>query len=62
MMIDATNGQEPMCEVDVPYPSPRCGALIVQCMECGLKVGITVAGRTDDVRRLRMPCKLGQMQ
>jgi hypothetical protein len=47
----------PGCTFPLPYPSPRCGALVVTCDRCGKRVGLTVAGRTDDVRWLRMACK-----
>ena len=45
------------CAFDLPYPSPRCGVLLVVCDRCGKRVGLTVAGRPDDVRWLRMACK-----
>jgi hypothetical protein len=45
------------CIFDLPYPSPRCGVLVVMCDRCGKRVGLTVAGRTDDVRWFRMACK-----
>jgi len=55
MSIDA--GFKEMCIVDVPYPSDGCGVLRVDCPKCGIKVGYTVAGRIDDVRRVTLPCK-----
>ena len=58
MVIDQ-EGVEKTCKVEVPYPSPGCGVLIVRCIECGLKVAVTVAGRPDDVRLIVMPCKVG---
>jgi hypothetical protein len=48
---------DPGCIVELPYPSPRCGALVVTCVECGKVIALTVAGRTDDVRWFRMACK-----
>jgi hypothetical protein len=57
MAIDA--GFQQMCIVDVPYPSTGCGVLRVDCPTCGVKVGFTVAGRSDDVRRVTLPCKVG---
>jgi len=56
MMIDA--GFKQMCLVDIPYPSAGCGVLRVDCPKCGIKVGYTVAGRVDDVRRVTVPCKI----
>lgn len=40
-----------------PYPAPRCGAFIVKCDVCGLLAVVTTAGRSDDPRSLRVPCK-----
>lgn len=59
--IDAncTFGQAPSCSTPLPYPAPRCGTYIVECEICGMRVGITTAGRRDDPRSLTMPCKIG---
>lgn len=40
-----------------PYPTPRCGKFIVKCDVCGLLAIVTTAGRPDDPRSLRVPCK-----
>ena len=40
-----------------PYPAPRCGWLEVKCDVCGYTALITVAGRADDPRSVRIPCK-----
>ena len=45
------------CRFILPYPAPRCGALVVECETCGKRVALTVAGRPDDPRSLRMTCK-----
>jgi hypothetical protein len=47
----------PGCTFDLPYPSTRCGLLVVTCDRCHKQVGLTVAGRIDDPRMLRMACK-----
>jgi hypothetical protein len=44
------------CAFDLPYPSPRCGVLVVTCDRCGKRVALIVAGRLDDPRWLRMEC------
>jgi hypothetical protein len=54
--IDATEGQTG-CSVDLPYPAPECGAWIVRCAACGMSAAITAAGRPDDPRSVRIPCK-----
>lgn len=45
------------CETELPYPARRCGVYIVECLSCGLSVGVTTAGRPDDPRSIRLPCK-----
>lgn len=54
---DASEGATVTCKVSLPYPAPRCGAMIVKCLTCGYSVGCTVAGRVDDPRTIRLPCK-----
>lgn len=49
----------PTCTVDLPYPAECCGVWIVCCAVCGWRFGLTAAGRVDDVRRVRLPCKIG---
>jgi hypothetical protein len=44
------------CTATLPYPARRCGAYIVTCAVCGLRVGVTTAGRPDDPRSLRIAC------
>jgi len=53
---DTADGQTG-CVVDLPYPAPECGAWIVQCAACGMSAAITAAGRPDDPRSVRIPCK-----
>jgi hypothetical protein len=47
------------CSIALPYPAPRCGLWIVRCGKCGMSIGVTAAGRPDDPRSVRIPCKLG---
>ena len=54
--VDLTNGK-PGCIIAVPYPARRCGGYVVECKKCGTKVGLTTAGRPDDPRTVRIPCK-----
>lgn len=57
--IDATHGQlVRSCKVALPYPAPRCGAMAVRCRLCGLATAVTVAGRIDDPRSVRIACAL----
>jgi hypothetical protein len=56
--LDPTEGAPVQsCKVLLPYPAPRCGALVVACKRCGCTVAATVAGRPDDPRSMRLPCK-----
>jgi len=55
--FDGTNGEGKSCTVDLPYPASRCGVYHVICEKCGMRVMITTAGRPDDPRSLKMPCK-----
>lgn len=47
----------PSCKVAIPYPAPECGVWIVACSRCGLRAGVTAAGRPDDPKSLTVPCK-----
>lgn len=46
------------CEVHLPYPARRCGAYIVDCQFCGVRVGCTTAGRSDDPCKIIIACKV----
>jgi hypothetical protein len=55
--IDASDGAAQTCYTELPYPAPRCGAYIVECEKCGIRVGITTAGRPDDPRSVKIACR-----
>jgi len=55
--LDATKGEERTCTRNLPYPSPRCGMLKIVCLTCGYVAAVTVAGRADDPRTVKLPCK-----
>lgn len=55
--IDASGGAALTCSVDIPYPAPRCGVMVVRCEKCRLRVGLTVAGRPDDPRSIKLACR-----
>lgn len=54
--IDLSNGFPPACESPLAYPAPRCGAYVIRCRTCGLKMTLTTAGRPDDPRSLKVTC------
>jgi hypothetical protein len=58
MDIDASHGLEPACKVDLPYPAVRCGKYLVSCNQCGANAMATTAGRADDPRSVKFPCKI----
>lgn len=53
-----TKWNQNSCLINLPYPAPECGLLFVVCNLCTLHVAITVAGRADDPRTIRVPCIL----
>jgi len=55
--VDISLGAAMTCTTTIPYPAPRCGLMIIECGKCGLRVGVTVAGRPDDPRTVKMACK-----
>lgn len=50
-------GKHKACVASLPYPAKACGVHIVECEECGCRVGLTAAGRPDDPRSVRISCK-----
>ena len=57
--VDASEAApgEPTCKAELPYPAKRCGVYVIECETCGVRVGVTTAGRPDDPRSARFPCK-----
>jgi hypothetical protein len=45
------------CRVELPYPAERCGLYVVTCRACGYAISVSTAGRADDPRSVRIPCK-----
>jgi hypothetical protein len=55
--LDVAAGKAASCLVCLPYPAPRCGMYHVECRRCGVNALVTAAGRADDPRSIRLPCK-----
>lgn len=55
MDVDMSAGAK-SCSASLPYPAPRCGLMLLSCPLCGLRVAVTVAGRADDPRSVRVAC------
>ena len=45
------------CFTELPYPAARCGVYIIDCDTCGLRTGVTTAGRPDDPRSVTVACR-----
>ena len=60
--IDETGDQGWGCKTELPYPAPRCGAWLLICDNCGVRVAVTAAGRPDDPRSVRLPCKVKESE
>jgi hypothetical protein len=58
--VDLSQPGRASCRVDLPYPAARIGMYVVRCEECGATVGVTTAGRPDDPRSVRVPCRIGE--
>lgn len=54
--LDLANDR-PACQTDLPWPAKRIGHYHVTCDICGCTALITTAGRPDDPRSVRLPCK-----
>jgi hypothetical protein len=54
--LDLTLGLRPCCKIALPYPARRCGYYSVACLDCGMHVAVTTAGRPDDPRSVTLPC------
>lgn len=55
--IDLASGIDAKtCKVDLPYPAKRCGVYIIECEACGLRLGVSTAGRPDDPRSVTLAC------
>jgi hypothetical protein len=55
--LDTTRGAPVQsCKLMLPYPSGKCGMLVVYCMFCGSRVTVSTVGRRDDPRSVRLTC------
>jgi hypothetical protein len=55
--VDLSGGLKKACTVELPYPAKRCGYYTVKCRTCGFSLIVTTAGRPDDPRSVKIPCK-----
>jgi hypothetical protein len=57
VIVDLTNGQSQHCPVPMKYPAPEVGTWFILCRTCGYRAAVTAAGRADDPREVRLPCR-----
>lgn len=55
---DMSLGAERTCSTPLPYPAKRIGSYLIECPVCGGRYGVTTAGRPDDPRSAKVPCKI----
>jgi hypothetical protein len=55
--IDLSAAGRVSCQTALPYPAKRCGYYTVKCQKCGYSAIVTTAGRPDDPRSVKLPCK-----
>lgn len=55
--LDVSGGAAHSCETPLPYPAKRIGSYVVTCKVCGTRTACTTAGRPDDPRSLKVPCR-----
>jgi hypothetical protein len=60
--LDMSKGATRTCSTRLPYPTPRCGLLYVECGECGANAIITTAGRADDPCSVKLACEKEALQ
>jgi hypothetical protein len=58
--LDQTIVGQRSCKTDLPYPAKRCGYYVVHCLKCKYTTIITTAGRPDDPKSVKVPCKGGR--
>lgn len=51
--LDATRA----CRLELPYPAARCGLWVITCRRCAYSIALATAGRRDDPRSVRVPCR-----
>lgn len=55
--LDLSKGAEATCSEQLKYPAPRCGVYFACCDICKQTALITVAGRPDDPRSIKLACR-----
>lgn len=56
--LDVSDKASRTCEARVPWPATEVGFWIVKCRRCRFSVALTAAGRPDDPKSIKLPCRL----
>jgi hypothetical protein len=56
--IDVALDAMKACRLELPCPAARCGLWVITCRVCHYSIALATAGRADDPRSVRVPCKL----
>jgi hypothetical protein len=55
--LDVSRGATATCQIKLQCPAKGQGGWLVQCAACGSNAFATTAGRPDDPRSIKIPCK-----
>jgi len=55
--IDVALDAPKACRLELAYPAARCGMWVITCRRCGFAISLSTAGRADDPKSVRVPCK-----
>ncbi len=56
--VDVSQGAKSTCTTPVGYPAKCIGFWSIECRVCRQKAAVTAAGRADDPRSVKLPCKI----
>lgn len=56
MDVTLADGAKTTCRIELSYPAPRIGHWRLTCGQCGARVAVTAAGRSDDPRSVTIRC------
>ena len=55
--LDISRDAKVACLVELTYPAPRVGQYSIMCRDCGFHALVTAAGRADDPKSIKVPCR-----
>ena len=56
--IDVALDAPHACRLQLPCPAARCGQWLITCRDCRFYIALATAGRADDPKSVRLPCRL----